>query len=89
MVSGQCDHDLATEALRGGATDYLLKPAAPADVAALARKYLSKTTHADHARIRRALASLLTVRDRGASSAAQLHELFQVVGFKRYETMQH
>jgi putative nucleotidyltransferase with HDIG domain len=89
MVSGQCDLDLATEALRGGATDYLLKPATPADIAALARKHLSRTAHADHVRIRRALANLLIVRNGGASSAAQLHELFQVVGFKRYETMQH
>jgi response regulator RpfG family c-di-GMP phosphodiesterase len=89
MVSGACDLDLATEALRGGATDYLLKPATPADIAALARKHLSATAQADHVRIRQALANLLTVRTNGTPSAAQLHELFQVVGFKRYETLQH
>jgi putative nucleotidyltransferase with HDIG domain len=88
MVSGACDLDLATEALHGGATDYLLKPASPADIAALARKHLSATAHVDHVRIRRALANLLTVRTAG-TPAAQLHELFQVVGFKRYETLQH
>ncbi len=89
MVSGACDLDLAMEALRGGATDYLLKPATPADIAALARKHLSATAHADHVRIRRALANLLTVRADGTPAAAQLHELFQVVGSKRYETLQH
>jgi putative nucleotidyltransferase with HDIG domain len=89
MVSGACDLDLATEALRGGATDYLLKPAAPGDVVALARKHLSKTAQADHLRIRQALANLLMMRNKSQLPAAQLHELFQVVGFKRYETMQH
>jgi response regulator RpfG family c-di-GMP phosphodiesterase len=89
MLSGACDLDLATEALRGGATDYLLKPATPTDIAALARKHLSTTAQADHVRIRQALANLLTVRTNGTPAAAQLHELFQVVGFKRYETLQH
>ena len=89
MVSGACDLGLATEALRGGATDYLLKPATPRDVAGLARKHLCKSALADHLRIRQALASLVTERTNGGLPAAQLHELFQVVGFKRYETLQH
>jgi HD-GYP domain-containing protein (c-di-GMP phosphodiesterase class II) len=89
MVSGACDLDLATEALRGGATDYLLKPAGPADIAAVARKHLSRSAHADQVRIRQALANLLTIRSNGTPAAAQLHELFQVVGFKRYETLRH
>lgn len=89
MISGACDLDLATEALRGGATDYLLKPAAPADIAALANKHISKNANADHLWIRQALANLLTVRNDKTLSTPQLHELFQVVGFKRYETLQH
>jgi response regulator RpfG family c-di-GMP phosphodiesterase len=89
MISGACDLDLATEALRGGATDYLLKPATPSDIVALARKHLSMSAQADHVRIRQALANLLTVRTNGTPAAAQLHELFQIVGFKRYETLQH
>jgi CheY-like chemotaxis protein len=40
MLSRVWDPDLAAEALRGGADDYLLKPPAPADIIALARKHL-------------------------------------------------
>lgn len=89
MVSGAYDIGLATEALGGGAADYLLKPATPSDIINLVRKHLANTAQIDHVRTRRALANLLAAPVNGASALSRLHELFDVVGFKRYETLQH
>jgi putative nucleotidyltransferase with HDIG domain len=89
MISGLCDLALAVEALKGGATDYLIKPAAPGDITSLVRKHLDNGEETGQARVRDALARFLKARALGNPAVPQLKELFEVLGFKRYETLQH
>ena len=90
LLSGLYEKSIAVDALRMGATDYLLKPALPEDITALVRKHLRKPNHDSHAGVRRALASFLdTHRLSGGNSASLLVPLFEMLGIKRFETLQH
>jgi response regulator RpfG family c-di-GMP phosphodiesterase len=90
LISGKCDLTLAMEALRSGASDYLLKPALPEEVLRVVRKQLSGNGDIRQSAFRRALRRFLEERRiSGGASASVLAPLFDTLGFKRFETLQH
>jgi two-component system response regulator RpfG len=90
LLSGACDLPMAQSALRSGATDYLLKPVRPADLLGLITKYVdgvhSEKLHA----VKRALKrSLMASHANVENQASHLLPIFEALGFKRFETLQH
>ncbi len=90
LLSGLYEQTLAIEALRSGATDYLLKPALPSEIVALIAKHLGRPGNETQLAVRRALIRFLhTLRLAGTAGAGQLAPLFDTLGIKRFETLQH
>jgi response regulator RpfG family c-di-GMP phosphodiesterase len=90
LLSGLYETQIALDALRLGATDYLMKPALPHDVAAMVEKHLYPLENEPLASVRQALAAFLhTHKLAGGNTAALLAPLFDLLGFKRFETLQH
>ncbi len=86
LISGLYELAIALEAVRGGAADFLLKPAKPAEVLSLVAKHLHHGSGAAPEALQAALADFITRFRQGSADAGPL---FQLLGFKRYETMQH
>ncbi len=90
LVSGMCDLPIAQGALRAGATDYLLKPVRPADLIGLISKHLNGFHSERFEAVREALHRTLGGKDPSQGSlAGQLLPIFDGLGFKRFETLQH
>ena len=91
LISGLCDLPMAKGALRAGATDYLgLKPVRPADLLGLVSRQLDATHSEKFEAVKEALKQSLGTGDaRGANGASQLLPIFDALGFKRFETLQH
>ncbi len=90
LLSGLYEKSLAMDALRTGATDYLLKPALPSEIIALIAKHLRKSGNETQMAVRRALIRFLhTLKLSGSTAAGQLAPLFDTLGIKRFETLQH
>lgn len=95
LVSGVCDLPIARSALQAGATDYLLKPVRPADLLAMVARHVDlihvDLLHNDRLEaIKEALKrSLGTTQTSGGNPAAQVLPIFNTLGFKRFETLQH
>jgi putative nucleotidyltransferase with HDIG domain len=90
LLSGLYEQSLAVDALRIGATDYLLKPALPSEIIALIAKHLRKPGNEVQIAVQRALIRFLqTLRLAGTAGAGQLAPLFDTLGIKRFETLQH
>ncbi len=89
LISGLYELALAIDALKGGASDYLLKPAKPDEVKKLVAKHLGPDTQNQQDQMRVALGKFLVSRDRHHQPADGVKEVFEVLGFKRYETLQH
>ena len=88
LISGLYEVGLAIEALKGGAADYLLKPA-PGEVAKLVARHLEPDHEGQREAMRGALRKFLSSRDRYHKPGEQVQEVFNALGFKRYETLQH
>jgi response regulator RpfG family c-di-GMP phosphodiesterase len=90
LLSASCDLSSATDAMRAGATDYLLKPANPDDIREMVSRHLdphsSEQLHSASEALRLILSSKLLS---GGSSATQLMPIFELLGLKRFETFQH
>lgn len=96
LISGLYEQAIGLEAVRGGAVDYLLKPAKPCEVLSLVARHLHRNqTPAEQEQIHSALARFLAnfaAHDglpEPAEQGLDATELFRVLGFRRYETMQH
>ena len=89
LISGLYELALAVDALDAGADDYLKKPVRPADVVTLVEKYLGPSSESQEREVRDSLRQFLDSRQSDPKSSAQLKELFEKLGFKRYETFQH
>ena len=89
LISGLYEVGLAIEALKGGAADYLLKPAQPEEVARLVAQHLEPDHAGRREAMRGALRKFLSLRDRYDKPGEQVQGVFDVLGFKRYETLQH
>jgi putative nucleotidyltransferase with HDIG domain len=89
LLSGAYEEALALEALREGATDYLLKPATPDVIVELVQKHLVPM-RGRKAEVRRALAYCVeNLRLSGGDPATLLVPLFDLLGLRRFETLQH
>ena len=92
LISGLYELTTALEAVHSGAADYLLKPAKPSDVLDMVARHVNPATPEPGA-VHEAITDFLT------HYKPQLHKLpaeqldaaklFQALGFRRYETMQH
>jgi response regulator RpfG family c-di-GMP phosphodiesterase len=90
LVSGLCDLPMAQGALRAGATDYLLKPVDPDDLLGIVSKHVDIFASEKLEAVKEALRRSLGARDAsGANQAGQLLPIFDALGFKRFETLQH
>jgi putative nucleotidyltransferase with HDIG domain len=96
LISGLYEQAIGLEAVRSGAVDYLLKPAKPCEVLSLVARHIrSDARVAEQEKIQSALAEFLThytAHSSGESTTEErldAGELFRVLGFRRYETMQH
>ena len=89
LVSGLYELALAVDALEAGADDYLKKPVKPADLVTLVAKYLDSGTAEQEQQVQNALRGFLETRTSDPKSSRSLEQLFQKLGFKRYETFQH
>ncbi len=92
LISGLYELATALEAVRSGAADYLLKPAKPSEVIDMVARHVNPASP-EPAAVHEAITDFL------AHYKPQLHKLpaeqldaaklFQALGFRRYETMQH
>ena len=89
LIFGLYEVGLAIEALKRGAADYLLKPAKPDEVANLVARHLQPDHEGQRETMRGALRKFLSSRDRYHKPGEQVQEVFNALGFKRYETLQH
>src|SRR5580698_10832007 len=90
LVSGLCDLPMAQGALRAGATDYLLKPVDPDHLLGIVSKHVDVIVCEKLEAVKDALRRSLGARDGSdANQAGQLLPIFDALGFKRFETLQH
>lgn len=90
LLSAFCDLSSATDALRSGASDYLLKPANPSHIVQLVARHLNNKG-ADRLQSARETLRLVLKRKllSGGKSASTLMPIFDLLGLKRFETFQH
>jgi len=90
LISGLCELATALDAVKVGATDYLLKPARRDDIVRLVAKHLITNKAPLQQALSTTLSSFLRVRRlSGGNSASMLEPLFEMLGLKRLETLQH
>jgi len=96
LMSGVYELGMALEAVDAGAADYLFKPARPAEVLSMVALHIRIAAKPDIDAVQTALAAFLSQYDplnpQQAASPEQVEQtmkLFQALGSKRYETMQH
>jgi len=90
LLSGSCDQPLAVDAYRTGASDYLLKPVSEKDLIDMVRKHHGGCEPWSEELIRRQVCNfLLPAIDSDADRSARLQHLFESLGRRRFETMQH
>lgn len=90
LISGLCDLPMAHGALRAGATEYLLKPVTPVDLLGLVAKHVDIVQSERFVAVRQAVKrALVAGAESGANHAGQLLPIFDALGFKRFETLQH
>jgi response regulator RpfG family c-di-GMP phosphodiesterase len=90
LISGHYERSEATEALRLGASDYLLKTSQPTDIVTLLEKHLRKPGGLPQQAVRSALVRFLNkLKLSGGDTATHLVPLFDVLCIRRFETLQH
>ena len=89
LISGLYELALAIDALKGGASDYLLKPANPRDVIRLVSRHLEPDAKNGQEALRAALDRFLRGRQRYGRDFEDVREIFEILGFRRFETLQH
>ncbi len=89
LLSGLCDLSSATDALRAGAADYLIKPATPSDILSMVSRSLDRSRESQFQAVRAALGRILSSQVVSGRNANLLMPVFDLLGIKRFETMQH
>jgi putative nucleotidyltransferase with HDIG domain len=90
LISGLCELSTAMDAMRTGASDYLLKPARKEDIVRLVSKYIIGQSGPDRDSVVQVLSGFLETRHlSGGDRASGLAPLFEMLGMKRLETLQH
>lgn len=87
LVSGLCDLPMAQEAMRAGATDYLLKPVDPDDLLGMVSRHIEVVASEQLKAVRRVLTQQLgNLQD---ADTTQIVPILDALGCKRFETLQH
>ncbi|HEY3836084.1 MAG TPA: HD domain-containing phosphohydrolase [Bryobacteraceae bacterium] len=90
LISGLCELATAMDAVKVGASDYLLKPARKEDIVRLVTKHVAGQPGFDREATLRALSAFLSARRlSGGDRASLLAPLLEQLGLKRLETLQH
>jgi response regulator RpfG family c-di-GMP phosphodiesterase len=90
LISGLCELSTAMDAMKTGASDYLLKPARREDIVRLVSKHIVGLAGPDKDAVAHALSGFLKSRHlSGGDEASELGPLFEMLGLKRLETLQH
>ena len=96
LMSGIYELGMALQAVDAGAADYLFTPARPADVLSMVARHLRTASKPEVDAVQTALAAFLSqyepLNPQQAASPEQVEKtmkLFQALGSKRFETMQH
>ena len=90
LISGLCEMSTALDAMKVGASDYLLKPARREDIVRLVSKHIVGGEGPNHDVMVNALTGFLDARHlSGGDRASQLAPLLEMLGLKRLETLQH
>jgi len=90
LVSGLCDLPIAQEALRAGATDYLLKPVDPEDLLGMVSRHVEVVDLQQLARAKEVLKqSLGTLEDSDDDDLDNVLPILAALSCKRFETLQH
>jgi response regulator RpfG family c-di-GMP phosphodiesterase len=90
LISGLCELSTAMDAMKVGASDYLLKPARREDIVRLVAKHIIGQPGPDRAVMVSALSGFLESRHlSGGDRASGLTPLLEMLGLKRLETLQH
>ena len=90
LISGLCELSTAMDAMKTGASDYLLKPAQREDIVRLVSKHIIGQSGPDQDAVVNALSGFLEARRlSGGDRASELAPLLETLGLKRMETLQH
>jgi putative nucleotidyltransferase with HDIG domain len=90
LISGLCELATAMDAVKVGASDYLLKPARKEDITRLVARYIVGQITFNKEETVIALAEFLAARRlSGGDHASRLAPLLEMLGLKRLETLQH
>lgn len=89
MLSGLYDLTIAVDALRSGASDYLIKPAKPQQIADVVRKNLRPKNRGKQVLAQDLLAKFIRERAVTKHAVDRVHEIFEVIGLKQIETQEH
>ena len=94
LISGLCELSTAMDAMKVGASDYLLKPARKEDIVRLVMKHIVRhhspfDPNAQDGMVKALSAFLDQRRLSGGDQASQLAPLLEMLGLKRLETLQH
>jgi response regulator RpfG family c-di-GMP phosphodiesterase len=90
LISGLCELSMAMDAMKMGASDYLLKPARKEDIVRLVAKHVVGPSGPEQDAVVKALSAFLeTRRLSGGDRASELSPLLEMLGLKRLETLQH
>ena len=90
LISGLCELATAVDAVKVGASDYLLKPARRDDIVRLVAKHLPARKAPFQSAVSTTLSNFLHARRlSGGDSATLLEPLFEMLGIRRLETLQH
>ncbi len=90
LISGLCELSTAMDAMKAGASDYLLKPARREDIVRLVSKHIIRPSGLDQSAVVTALSGFLEARRlSGGDRASELAPLLEMLGLKRHETLQH
>ncbi len=88
LISGQYEQTLAVDALKSGAAEYLYKPVSRAAVLEIVARHLGPGGGGEQETLQRTLGEYLAANRRPLSTE-QVLTVFDALGFKRFETMQH
>ena len=89
LVSGKFGSELGVDAVLGGAADYLYKPVRSEAVLDMAERYLGPGSRISEAMFQDSLAALISQNGDSPLRTSQILSLFESLGMKRYETLQH
>lgn len=89
LISGLYRQELGLSAMLAGAADYLFKPVRPNAVLEMAKRHLGPQVGRAEIVFQERIGRLLAASGGGPLDTSEILALFESLGLKRYETLQH